>query len=63
MAAVLKILIIRREVCRPSTWFHIAGDWRSWEVRRVTFKGFERVVSREVVDERILFVCSGFGAS
>jgi hypothetical protein len=35
----------------------MAGAVRSCDVRSVTFNGFESVVSRDAVLERILFVC------
>lgn len=53
---MLNTLIMRRLVLSPSTRCQIAGAVRSCDVRRVMFRGFERVVRREVVVDRILFV-------
>jgi hypothetical protein len=61
MAAVLKMLIIRRHVRNSSTRFHIAGAVSRCEVRSVTFRGLESVVSSEVVLDRILSFCPGSG--
>lgn len=45
---MLKTLIIRRQVCRSTAWFHIAGDVSSCEASRVIFKGFLRTARRLV---------------
>jgi hypothetical protein len=58
MAAELNKLMIRRDVLK-SAWFHTAGAVKIWEERSVIFRGFERVMKREVEEPRILFVCAG----
>jgi hypothetical protein len=62
MAAVLKIAMMRRHILRSVAPFHMAGAVRRCEVRRLMFKGFERVVSSEVVVPRIASVCLESGA-
>jgi hypothetical protein len=53
------MLMTRSQLGEPLSWFHTAGAIRNWDVRRVTFKGFESEVSKYVVVDKILLVCSG----
>ena len=54
MAVELKMLRMRMVVRRPSGRSHIEGAERSWEVRSVTFRGFDSSVSRVVAEPRSL---------
>lgn len=50
------MLRMRIVVRRPSGRCHIEGAERNWEVRRVTFSGFDKRVSRVVAEPRSLNV-------